>query len=528
MKSYAILVGLSALLLACTADPLPTSAQIGPFTEQVPSDDYFGIYYVSAESGCDATGDGSVQKPWQTLPFALRQITNAGPERHYAVQVGEGKYQSETLQMVSHVDLYGGFASGTWLRDILAHPTILEGQEGQRILLGADHATLDGFYITKGKFRGKGAGIYCDGVSPNIRNNIFRSNRTLAPLHWNPRYLHEVAHDGGAIYCCNGSAPVIEQNIFGGNETENGRGAAIAFQSRCSGRISRNVFIKNITGTNDPMRSSDGGAISLFDWSNPLVEDNIILNNQALASNDAGGLFVALWSAPVIRRNIFVGNSCSDDAGALFVGGQEHRYDAPLDALPGKDQFFVTIEDNLFIGNRNPSMNSGAMRFTMESRGAFRDNIVAHNSGIYFQRCEAAVERNIILDDFLLVETKAGLAPCVVKNNILWGDLNVEVEAEIKENNVRDKRPGNISQAPLFKDDWMNIKVISSSYKPGEAETNMLITGQKLTKNALVNRIVKAGDRWGVVKSNNRKDVQVWGDFSGCLEMLVLPTYEME
>ena len=56
------------------------------------------------------------------------------------------------------------------------------------------------------------------------------------------------------------------------------------------GRIEKTIFIsyrrsnaswalaifQNLTGLNDPMRSSDGGAISVYDHSNPEILDNVI------------------------------------------------------------------------------------------------------------------------------------------------------------------------------------------------------------------------------------------------------------
>ena len=161
-------------------------------------------------------------------------------------------------------------------------------------------------------------------------------NKTLGPGSWKPKVRHLITNDGGSVYFENGSSPIIANNLFADNRTENGRGAAIALHVNCNGRIINNVFLRNITGLDDPMRSSDGGAVSIFDRSDPVIENNVFLNNQALSENDAGGLFVALWSSPVIRKNIFVGNHCKDDAGALFVGGQEHRYDIPLDPLPSR------------------------------------------------------------------------------------------------------------------------------------------------------------------------------------------------
>ncbi|MBN2354621.1 right-handed parallel beta-helix repeat-containing protein [candidate division KSB1 bacterium] len=505
-----------------------TTANVGPVTQPVLRDEYARIYYVAATRGSDHSGDGSMQKPWQTIQQALRNIRDSAPGIRSAVLVSQGEYSGETIEMKSHVDLLGGFDAVSYQRDIFLYPTVLMGREQQRLIIGADAAKLDGFVVTKASVRDKGAGIYCDGVSPTISNSVFIANQTLAPVPWNPQYLHETAHDGGAIYCRNAAAPTIENNMFAHNNTECGRGAAIALHGRCGGRIASNVFYSNTTGLNDPMRSSDGGAVSIFEWSNPLIENNIFLHNQALASNDAGALFVALWSAPTIKRNLFVGNVCGDDAGALFVGGQEHRYDRPLDALPEKELFFVTIDSNVFIGNSNPSKNSGAMRFTMESRGRFAHNVVANNSGIYFQRCEATIENNIILDNFLLIETKAGLQPSVIRENIIWGEFKLKTKAIVADNRFREKITENMNITPDFYDDREEIKIISAAYNPKKMTTSLLATGRKFNPDELVGRVVKGEEHWGVVKTNSGAELEIWGDLSGCLECTILPTYRLK
>jgi hypothetical protein len=515
-------------ILSCSNSQNPISLlAIGPKTENVQLDNYQKLFYVSSVIGSDENGDGSAQKPWQTISFALSQIQDAASEKRYAVLISQGEYAQTTIAMKNFVDLFGGFEPATWERDISKHRTILTGGQERRVVIGANHARLDGFIVSNGNVRGKGAGIFCDGVSPTITNNIFASNKTLTPIPWNPKFLHETANDGGTIYCENAAAPIIENNLFAKNTTENGRGAAIAFHKNCNGRIANNVFLNNTTGLNDPRRSSDGGAISIFDWSSPIIENNIILNNESLASNDAGGLFVALWSSPFIRKNIFVGNKGGDDAGALFVGGQEHRYDRPLDPLPIEDKFFVRIDSNIFIGNSNPSKNSGAMRFTMESRGVFNHNIVAHNSGIYFQRSELVIEHNVILDDFLFIETKEGLKPGVIRNNIIWGNFSLATEAIVEDNNLKHHREGNFSSPPEFLNDWLDLRANSVTYHSRQFVTSIFISNGKFEKNELANRVIKAGDRWGVIKSNGKKDIEIWGDFSGEIHFTLLPTYQL-
>jgi len=523
-----ILIALFIQMTCSSTQQNFSTPNIGPKTETVPLEDYHHVFYISSKTGSDEKGNGSAQQPWKSISFALDQIQDAKSENRYAVFVSSGDYSHTPIRMKPYVDLYGGFDASKWERDIEKNRTILTGGEERRVVIGANHSRLDGFIISNGRIRGKGAGVLCDGVSPTITNNIFVSSKTLAPLPWNPIFLHETANDGGAIYCENGASPIIENNLFAKNATENGRGAAIGFHHNCNGRIANNVFLNNTTGLNDPMRSSDGGAISIFDWSSPIIENNIILNNQSLASNDAGGLFVALWSSPMIRKNIFVGNKCGDDAGALFVGGQEHRYDRPLDPLPGEEKFFVKIDSNVFIGNSNPSKNSGAMRFTMESRGVFSHNIVAHNSGIYFQRCEVNIEDNIILDNFQLIETKDGLKKSTIKNNIIWGDFHLGTAATVIGNNLKEKIANNTSVMPNFKSDWIAIKAEAVCYNPKKFVTSLLASNLKLKTNELVNRIVQINDQCGIVKSNDSKTIEIWGDFSGNVNLTILPTYHLK
>ncbi|UCE07070.1 MAG: right-handed parallel beta-helix repeat-containing protein [bacterium] len=525
-KSFSIMsaVVLFLYLASCeTKGPEEQSVVIGPDTVPVSLDTYKNIWYVSATSGSDSDGDGTQDKPWQSLSHALRQITDASVDNRYAILVASAVYSNTPLKMKSYVDLYGGFNATDWQRDVLKNRTVLTGGGERRVIIGADSSRLDGFTVLSGKIRGKGAGLFCSGTSPIISNNVFMNNKTLGPIPWRPKNLHEVANDGGAIYCENGSSPVLENNIFVNNTTEIGRGAAIAFHSKCNGRIANNVFLNNIAGTDDPMRSSDGGAISIFDWSSPVVENNLILNNEALATNDAGGIFVALWSSPRIINNIFVGNRCADDAGGLFVGGQEHRYDMPLDPLPAEDEFFVLIEGNTFIGNSNPSQNSGAMRFTMESRGVFRNNTVAHNTGIYFQKCEVVIEKNVIFDNFLFIEPKTGMKSSMIKDNLILGDFTLEVEAQVS-NNILNVD----SNDPRFINDWHEIRAAAAQYSRKTNTTNFFVLESNFERIQLVNRIIKIGNRWSVVKSNVQNRVEVWGNFSGEVNITVLPTYQIK
>src|SRR5262249_7816052 len=105
--------------------------------------------------------------PYQTVASALASVTDASPQKRYAILVAAGTYPEVRLRMKPYVDWYGGFVAGDWKnRNVYQHATVLDGQKKGPVVLGADHARLDGFVITGGEQKGHGGGIVCDGVSP--------------------------------------------------------------------------------------------------------------------------------------------------------------------------------------------------------------------------------------------------------------------------------------------------------------------------------------------------------------------------
>src|SRR5262245_38769083 len=118
----------------------------------------------------------------QTVAGALASVMDASPGKRYAILVAAGTYREVRLVMKPYVDLYGGFAAGGWKdRNVYEHATTLDAQKKGPVVLGADHARLDGFVITGGEQKAHGSGIVCDGVSPTIVNNIIVGNNTLRP-----------------------------------------------------------------------------------------------------------------------------------------------------------------------------------------------------------------------------------------------------------------------------------------------------------------------------------------------------------
>ena len=493
---------------------------VGPQSSGVDLARYARVHYVDLRLGDDVTGDGSRSKPWASLPHALENVGHVAPGQRAAILFSHGRYLQPTFALKPRVDLFGGFAAPGGERDIYRHATILDGGETQRIALGADDARVDGMHFIRGRVRGKGAALFCDGVSPWISNCIFTLNRTLVPQPWAPALLHETAHDGGAIFATNGAAPHIERSYFFENTTECGRGAALAADRGAAPRIVASVFANNRSGLDDAFRSSDGGAVSLFDGCRGEITGCIFAGNIAWGRNDAGGLFVALWSSPRIADNVFVGNYGDDDAGGLFIGGQEHRYGVPLDPMPPADKFNVLVERNLFVGNTNSSKNSGAMRVTMESRATFRDNVIAENQGgFYLQRSEIVAERNTVWQDWRLVEDKESLGASRLAGNILKGPLEEKVEARVEfTRNMMPVVTGVSDAIPVsdvFERDGLFGKIADIRYVPADFTTAIRLVEPLAEAAALGGRpiglVQGRGMQWHLIKRARDREIVVWG-----------------
>ena len=162
-----IILVIIMLVASCSIAPQHEArVEIGPETMPVEFEKYQSVFYVSDAFGSDETGDGSHDNPWETIQKALASVTDADADFRCAILIGAGDYSRDTFEMIQHVDLYGGFDSLSWARDIYKYPTELQGDKKRRIIIGADNALLDGFIIKEGRIRGKGAGVFCDGVSP--------------------------------------------------------------------------------------------------------------------------------------------------------------------------------------------------------------------------------------------------------------------------------------------------------------------------------------------------------------------------
>ena len=125
-------------------------------------------------------------------------------------------------------------------------------------------SVLEGFTITRGSTT-DGAGVYCDGTSPILRNLHFVDNAAGAY--------------GGAIYAHQNAGPLIQDCVVKANTAGNG-----------------------------------GGGMFYKLWSNPVIERTAFFDN--VSQGKGGG--VCAWDSGGVFRNVILGNNTGNGMGGAF------------------------------------------------------------------------------------------------------------------------------------------------------------------------------------------------------------------
>ena len=440
--------------------------QLGPQSRSVDLKSYAQVLHV---------GPGGKH---QTVGGALAMIKDAGPGKRYAILVAAGTYNEARVGMKPHVDLYGGFAGGDWKsRNVYQHATILDAQKKGPVVLGADHARLDGFFITGGEQKAHGGGIVCDGVSPTIVNNIIVGNNTLR-AKIGEGLGKQVGYEGAAIALLSGSHAYVSNNLICENTTETGAGAGISARGNVRAKILRNVFCNNIAGVKDDQvynkrvgsRSSPGGAIACSEESSPQISFNVIVLCSAPINNDAGGIWVEGNSMPPISYNWVIGNTSGDDGGGIYVMGNL-SYDQA-----GKRHDFapdgpVAVEDNVIVGNDTVRGGPGGVRVSRFGRVDLRRNLIVGNA----KGGAHGAEGGLI---------------CVSENNI------------VADNGLK-REPAR----PSFR---LVADITTRKFDATQFVTE-IATSAALAKEDYSGSPVRIGAQWSIVKSSGPSSLTVWG-----------------
>jgi hypothetical protein len=526
---------------------------MGPKSEIINPDNYQSIIYVSVKSGSDTVGEGTREKPWQSIQKALSLITENNESNHFALFVAEGIYGSGTLRMKEYTDLFGGFSGADWNRDIFQNQTVLNGNGKNRVVIAANNSRLDGFVIINGRVKGHGAGILCDDTSPEISNNVITDNITCEPDDFNYTRIHQEGNQGGGIACFYNAVPVIRNNIFYKNKTGIGMGAGVAVYgwvrvkggpetefvnnrmvSGLRAKIENNVFIDNLSGIHDTgrTRSSNGAAIGCAYEARPIIKNNLILNNIAQGRSDAGGIYVEYFSFPDIIENYILGNGSDDDGGGIYVMRSSH----PL------------IKDNYIAGNYTEGGGPGGVRLSKEGRATISGNTIVQNSGGGVLSVDAYMELfdNIIMDNpggyGVSIRSVFSYFPAAeIRNNKFSNNEkgaieiadNISIPPVIKENMMSKMSEEWADNNSDFEYDYQRNRIDGKINEYINDEIRYISTIRLLPDNRLnevkVGDVIKIAKRWSVIKGINNNEIEIWGQLTPeditLKEYTILPIY---
>ncbi len=249
------------------------------------------------------------------------------------VWVAEGTYREcnsgrhDALQLRPYVDVVGGFAGYESSRETrdhhwFAHETILDGAcplgthaAARHVVIGSDHAVLDGFTITGGRATRFGGGMLNVDTSPTVRNCTFTSNRAgrcggaMLNLRSKVRVYdtafryNEAGRNGGAV-CNRQGRPLFEGTTMSSNSS-GGSGGAMYSRSGMVTVGSSSFFMNNA--------AADGGGMSSR-GSDILVVNSTIVDNTA--GGQGGGWYSTLGRPRVI--NCTLANNTAQRGGGWY------------------------------------------------------------------------------------------------------------------------------------------------------------------------------------------------------------------
>jgi hypothetical protein len=86
---------------------------------------------------------------------------------------------------------------------------------------------------------------------------------------------------------------------------------------------------------------------------------------------------------------------------------------------------------------------------------------------------------------------------------------------------------GNLQANPQFIDASVRGDVVSRSFDPARFVTTVTLKAGEFKDDELRGRVVNIGERWSVVRSNDGRTIQVWGDLTGSDDapLLIQATY---
>ncbi len=237
------------------------------------------------------TEDGTSLYPYSSIQKTIDSTLSA----EITIKVAKGDYNENIVIQGKHIHLEGGYAGSSETdyevgaggdfneRDTITSQTTIAGNESSTVvyLVEAGESVVDGFIITGGiGFQqgnsSKGGGIYIQGGSPVISNNIIKDNAAKLAND-------QIMGTGGGIYAKDSNISILD-NIVRNNQ------------------------------------AGDGGGITIEGGENVLIQGNTIQNNISYSYVGGAGIH-AIQTHITITQNNITENSTSNESGYYPFGG---------------------------------------------------------------------------------------------------------------------------------------------------------------------------------------------------------------
>jgi hypothetical protein len=311
-----------------------TTIDLGAYEYRPPQ-----TFYVDA--GASGANDGSSWADAYTdLNMALTSVISGDQVWVTTGVYTPGTTRSDTFQLVSGVQIYGGFSPGdTQLSDRDPDPatngTVLSGDIGTpgdasdnvyHVVTASGVTTgtvLDGFTIEGGYADGggdddDGGGIFNDGGSPTLQNLIIQDN--FADSNGGAIYVFQGTltmtavtmsdnfsdGDGGGLYSDEGILTLTDVTISG-NEGDLGGGMH---------HTQSNATLTNVRITNNES-SGNGGGINNRSNSTMTIT-NAIIQGNSVANSSGGGIYNEGNSQLKVTDTIIQGNQAATRGGGMY------------------------------------------------------------------------------------------------------------------------------------------------------------------------------------------------------------------
>lgn len=362
--------------------PCPCWPQV---TTTIPLDDYQQVRYVSISTGSDIEGDGSMEKPWKTLQWAMNNILDVSSTNQYAVLVASGTYTASVdpvMTITSHVHTFGGYSPDEWKRDINNNRTVIDGENARRCVFLKSNTGLDGFTITRGRSK-DGAGLASEYMSAAIISNNFIIN-------------NHATYSGGGFAC---SGAIVKDNLIADNYAANTGGGVVA---------STNIVLDDNMIVNNRSNESGGGVTLRYIYS-CTVSNNIISDNYAVV--EGGGVYCVDSSADLVRNTI-INNTAKESGGGVYclsssfhgrnntIKGNESRFGGGFCFVESGSQYLI---NNIIEGNSAFAEGGGIFSkysgFTLIGNAIRNNDTKDYGGGIYCVSSSARISGNKIANN---------------------------------------------------------------------------------------------------------------------------------